>query len=329
MQPPPYGQPGPGLAPPPPSNKRSDGEMVVLYGTSVFYGIGTGLWLDGVAGESDIGFASIAPIVFGAAVPVGLYGFDHYYPFHRGVPESISTGLLLGAVEGVAIAGTQWQLSGGGNPGNTSWGFGGQATATWLFATGGGVGGYVFGEWLRPDSRSLTFIASGGAWGAISGSLFGAGVGSSAPCPVQLPGQPPCTAAWADSASVVGLIGYNVGLAATGILSIKYMPSWRSQQWMWGGFLLGTAASSIVYLGYIGSADDPRHGLIANGLGGLAGVAIAGVLTAHMKDDNGTNNAVQHGAWTAPFQLAMRPVTSPVYGSTQTTGAQLTAWGDF
>jgi len=127
----------------------------------------------------------------------------------------------------------------------------------------------------------------------------------------------------------VGLIGYNVGLAATGALSIKYMPSWRSQAWMWGGFLIGTAASSVVYFGYIGSSDDPRHGLIANSLGGLAGVGLAAALTASWKDDNGTSNSVQHGSWTPPFQLSMQPVTSPLYGSTQTKGVAMILWSDF
>jgi hypothetical protein len=310
--------------------------MAVLYGTTIAYGIGSGIWIDGLAGVGDPGIAFIAPVLLGAALPVGIYAADRYYPFHRGVPESISTGLLLGAVEGMAIAGTQWQLSSntagtsGGGPG--AWSFGGDATATWLFATGGGLGGYLFGEWLRPDSRSLTFIASGGAWGAIAGSLIGAGAGGTTCAANGVIGPPSCSTTesdWANGASVVGIIGYNAGLAATGIVSVKYMPSWRSQQWMWGGFLMGTAASSLVYLFYIGSSDDPRHGLIANGLGGLAGVAVAGVLTSHMKDDNGTNNAVQHGAWTPPFQVAMRPVLSPLYGSTQTTGAQLTAWGEF
>jgi hypothetical protein len=267
-------------------NRRSDGEMAVLYGTSIAYGVGAGIWIDGVAGVSDPGLAFIAPIVFGGAVPAGLYLADHYYAFHRGVPESISTGMWLGAVEGIAIAGTQWQNAAVAN----RWGFGGEATATWLIATAGGVGGYAFGEWLRPDS--------------------------------------PC-GNWADGASIVGLIGYNVGLVATGAISIRYMPSWRSQAWMWGGFLMGTAASSVVYFGYIGSSDDPRHGLIANSLGGLAGVGIAAALTANMRDDNGTSNAAQQGSWTPPFQVAMQPVASPLYGSTQTKGAAVIFSGDF
>lgn len=311
-QPPPYLQP---VAPLPPlhdANKRSDGEMAVLYGTSIAYGVGAGIWIDSLAGGFDPGLDFIAPVLIGGAVPVGLYLTDHYYPFHRGVPESISTGLLLGAVEGIAIAGTQWQHAGGNAPGNTSWSFAGQATATWAISTAGGIGGYAFGEWLRPDSRSLTFIASGGGWGALAGTELGAALGSGD---------------WKDGASIAGLIGYNAGLIATGAISTRYMPSWRSQGWMWVGFLAGTAASSLVYLFYIGSSADPRHGLIANSLGGLAGVGLAAALTANMKDDDGTNNAVKHGLWTPPVDIGVRPVTSPIYGSTETKGVALTASG--
>jgi hypothetical protein len=298
--------------------------MAVLYGTSIAYGVGSGIWIDGVASESDPGLSFIAPILLGGAVPVSIYLADHYYAFHRGVPESISTGLLLGAVEGVAIAGTQYSNS--ANP----WGFGGDATAAFIFSTVGGVGGYAFGEWLRPDSRSLTFIASGGAWGAIAGSEFGAALGGT--CPAPGASVTPCTitgSSWTEATSIVGLIGYNLGLAAAGAVSVKYMPSWRSQGWMWGGFLLGTAASSLVYFAYIGSSDDPRHGLIANSLGGLAGLGLAAALTTNLKDDNGTNNAVQHGEWKPPFQLAMQPVYSPIYGSTETKGIAMSVSGDF
>jgi len=298
--------------------------MAVLYGTTIAYGVGTGIWIDGAAGLSDPGLDFIAPILFGGALPVSLYFADHYYPLHRGVPESISTGLMLGAVEGIAVAGTQFATSSAGN----HWGFGGDATATWIFSSVGGVGGYVFGEWLRPDSRSLTFIASGGAWGAIAGSEFGAALGGSCPSVADL-ANPCSSSSWTNGASVAGIIGYNLGLAATGAVSVKYMPSWRSQAWMWGGFLIGTAASSVVYLAYIPSSADPRHGLIANSLGGLAGLGIAAALTANMKDDNSTNNAAQHGQWKPPFQLGMQPIASPVYGSTETKGVAMNISGEF
>jgi hypothetical protein len=288
-------------SPPVPSDQRGAGEMAVLYGTSIAYGVGTGIWIDGLGKISDPGIAFIAPLAFGAAMPVGVYFLDEYTTLHRGVPASISAGLALGAVEGMAISGTQWQQSGNGGP--NSWGFGTQATVTFLLASGGGVGGYAFGEWIRPDPRSLAFIGDGAAWGAISGSLFGAGVVSGD---------------WKDGSSVWGLVGYNAGILAAGAISVAgYVPSWRTQQAMWLGYLLGTAATSVVYLFYIGSDSDPRHGLIANSLGGLAGVGVAYALAGSMKDPDQTSSS----GWKPPFHLALAP--------TPHGGVAMTAMGTF
>jgi hypothetical protein len=83
---------------------------------------------------------------------------------------------------------------------------------------------------------------------------------------------------------------------------------------MWIGDVLGTIATTPVYLFYIGNSADPRHGLIANALGGLAGVAIAGAITAYWKDPVSTSE------WTPPFQMALAPMQG---------GAALTAMGQW
>ena len=176
--------------------------MAVLYGTSIAWGVGSGIWIDGLANAGDPGIAFIAPLALGAAAPIGVYLWDNYDEFDRGVPSSMATGLALGAVEGIAISGTQWQHSGQGGAG--TWSFSTQATLTWAISTGGGVGGYAFGEWLKPDPRSLAFIASGAGWGAISGSFIGGGAASTS---------------FGDGASIGGLVGYNAGIVVNGAIS--------------------------------------------------------------------------------------------------------------
>ena len=300
--PPPPGYPAP--APPPPtpaapSDMRGPGEMAFLYGASAVYGVGTGVWIDALGKVSDPGIAFIAPLILGAAGPIGVYFLDQGVNLHRGVPASISTGLTLGAIEGLAIAGTQAQLS---DPGN-GWSFRGSASLTWTLATAGGIGGYAFGEWLHPDPRSLGFIASGSGWGALSGAMLGAGASGGG-------------GAWKDGAMIGGLIGYNAGILAAGALSVAYVPSWQTQKYMWIGYAAGTAATSIVYAFYLFSDADPKHGLIANSLGGLAGVAVAAALTANMTDDDGGKQA-----WVPPFQLGFTPLPQG--------GAAATAYGAF
>ncbi|HSY24966.1 MAG TPA: hypothetical protein VK841_22735 [Polyangiaceae bacterium] len=296
-QPAPYPPPQPMFQPPPRNRYRSANEMAFLYGTSAIYGVGTGVWIDSLAGTSDPGIAVLAPVAFGAAVPIGLYLWDQYDEFDRAVPSTIATGLLLGAVEGVAIDGLQWQLTGNGGP--NSWNFKTNTSVVFLTTTVGGVGGYAFGEWLQPDPRGLAFISSAAGWGSIAGVLFGGGV---------VGGD------WKDGAAVWGFSGYNAGIVAAGALSTVYTPSWTTLKYLWAGEVLGTLATTPVYLFYIGSNSDPRHGMIANAFGGLAGIALAAVFTANMTDNGGN-------AWAPPFQLAVGP--------TDHGGASLQAYGQW
>ncbi len=294
--PPPYVPP---LGTAPITNRyRSPGEMAFLYGVGIAYGLGSGVWIDAIGKIDDPGIAFIPPVALGAVVPIGLYFWDQSAKFDRGVPSSIGTGAILGGLEGMAISGLQWQLTGNGGP--SSWGFPTWTTLTFLTATAGGIGGYAFGEWFQPDPRSLGFIASGAGWGAITGVLFGSGV---------VGGD------WKDGAAVWGFLGYNAGILATGALSTVYVPSWETIKYMWAGEVLGTLATTPVYLFYIGSSADPRHGMIANAVGGLAGIGLAAALTANMTDRPGA------ASWMPPFQIAVGP--------TQSRGAQLTAYGQF
>jgi hypothetical protein len=257
--------------------------MLFLYGTGVGYGVGTGIWVDALAGVKDPGLAIIAPIGFGAAVPLGIYLWDENATLRRGVPSSIATGLTLGAVEGLAIAGTQWQHT---RDDNKDWSFRTQATITFLTTTGGGIGGWAFGEWLRPDPRSLSFIASGAGWGALTGTLFGAGLTAR-------------NGDWKDGASIAGLVGYNAGILATGALSTFYTPSYYSQKWMWLGYGGGVAATSVVYIFYLASGTNASNGLIANAVGGLGGLTLAAVFTGNDRDPD------QRSEFKAPFHISV------------------------
>lgn len=318
---PPYGQPGYGQQPaygqpqPQPQPQRSDrrdpSEMTFLYGMSLAYGVGTGIWVDALGGITNPGVAVLAPIGFGAAFPIAVYFWDDYSRFHRGVPSSMATGLGLGAVEGLAISGVHWQHT--GNRALTGATFKGYTTLTFLGATAGGIGGYAFGEWLRPDPHSLAFVASGAGWGAVTGTLFGAGVSGRD---------------WKDAASIAGLVGYNVGIAATGILSTFYVPSYDTIKYMWLGYVAGTAAASLVYVFYAFSDSDPKTGLIANAAGGVAGLGLAAALTAN--HESGRNRS---SVFKPPFQLGMTPVPPPaglgLPMSAAPPGSMISAFGEF
>jgi len=118
-----------------------------------------------------------------------------------------------------------------------------------------------------------------------------------------------------DGAAVWGFAGYNAGIVAAGAVATVYVPSWQTLKYMWLGDLLGTLATTPVYFFYIGSEDQPRHGLIANAVGGLGGLALAAALTGNMSDPPGA------ASWVPPFQIAVSP--------TRAGGAQLMAFGMF
>lgn len=284
-------------APAPQSDKRSGNEMMFLYGSSIAYGVGTGIWVDALFKNSDPGLAAIPPLAFGVAAPVGVYFWDEYSKFNRGVPSSISAGLILGAVEGMAISSLNWQHTDENSEGR--WSFRTTTTVTWLTATGGGIGGYLFGEWLRPDPRSLAFIGSGAAWGAVAGTLFGAGV-------TPRRENTDSRADWKDYASVAGFVGYNAGILATGAISAAgYKPSYTMLRNMWLGFVGGTVASSIVYVFYLGSDAPVWHGLIANAAGGVAGIGLGALLT--VGSDSSASNSYAP-AFKPPMQLGVAPL---------------------
>jgi hypothetical protein len=309
---PPPGQYPPGQ-PPPQSDKRDPGEMTALYVTTALWGVGTGIWLDSLAKIKDPGVAIIMPIAFGAAAPIGAYFWDDQGgPLHRGVPASVSAGLALGAVEGLAVSGTQWQYT---RNRNKDWPFATQTTVTWIFATGGGVGGWAFGEAVRPDPRSMGFIVSGAGWGAASGTMIG----------IAASGKD-----WKDGAAVAGLIGYNVGIVGAGAISLAHTASWESQKYMWLGYLGGALVGCLVFPLYLFSDADPKHGFIGPALGGIAGVAIAGALTWDLKDPGDKRG--QTFKPPVDFAIMPPPRLDPRMGATQDvipSGGVLTGFGTF
>ena len=60
----------------------------MLYGTSVAWGAGTGIWIDVEAGVEDPGLRLIPPLLFGAAAPLSVFFVDRF-AFRNGMPEGL------------------------------------------------------------------------------------------------------------------------------------------------------------------------------------------------------------------------------------------------
>src|SRR5262249_22661781 len=190
-----YGQPynGYGYVPPSGPKKSTPLEIATLYTTATAWGIGTGIWIDALAGTKDPGLSVIAPIIFGVAAPTAVFFADRP-PMRERLPSAIAVGLLVGAGEGLGIAGYQivtakpgvfngFSVLNGkpvGAPSYTpseTWGFKGLTTSVWLGSTLGGIGGWAYGYFLKPSPPANLPIASRGPLGSLIGPRFGRGRG--------------------------------------------------------------------------------------------------------------------------------------------------------
>jgi hypothetical protein len=155
-----------------------------------------------------------------------------------------------------------------------AWGFKGFARSVFIGSIGGAVLGYATAVAMEPSPKTSLLLGSSAAWGAVVGSMFGYG-GSAAGSDFGDAN---------DSASLGGLIGYNVGLAGAAALSTVWVPSYYSLQWMWIGFGAGAAVSLPVFLLYAGGDHDARRGLIFMGTASMLGLGAGGILTMDSKD---------------------------------------------
>lgn len=244
--------------------ERSGAEIASLYGVSVAYGVGVGIWFDAEVGVKDPAGALIAPAILGIAAPIGVYVADA--PMRRGLPAAIAAGAVVGAGEGIGIASLQFVRASKSD----AWGFRGLSRATTLGATLGALGGGAFGYLQHPSPRSSVLVTSSVVWGSAIGGMFGygasakdAGYGRSN-----------------DQAALGGFIGYNVALVGAGALSMVYIPTTTSLEWMWAGAGIGFVASLPVYLLYAGSDSPAKRGLLFSGTATTLGLAAGALFTA-------------------------------------------------
>ena len=173
-----------------------------------------GVWISTEAGFDDPALFLIPPAVLGVAAPVGVYFFDRP-KLKRGVPAAVATGALIGAGEGSGVWSyqhVQRQRS------RTSGAFAALARAEAIGSTLGAAGGLALGYLQSPSPKSSLLMSSSVVWGTAVGSMFGYGATAAG----QGYGQSN------DGAALGGLIGFNVGLAASAGLSTVYIPSYKS-----------------------------------------------------------------------------------------------------
>jgi hypothetical protein len=335
-----YGQQQPyngyGYVAPTGPQKSTSLEIATLYATATAWGIGTGIWIDAEAGTHDPGISLIAPVILGAAAPAAVFFADRP-AMREGLPSAIAAGLLIGAGEGLGIAGYQSVTStdahcdltsvGVGKTVNcvpsTSWGFKGLARAEFIGSTIGGLGGFAYGYFLRPSPKNNVLIGSAAIWGTVIGSEFGWG-GSKLKETFSVPGADGLTltrkTTWSetnDYAALGGLIGFNALVVGAAGLSLAWKPSWQQLEWMWGGFAIGEVASLLVYPFYAAGDSDPRRGLIFQGVAGTIGMVAGafigrpdtpGSIAREQKREHDEEDRQRHGRFARVVGGGLMPV---------------------
>jgi hypothetical protein len=271
--------------------ERTQLELGALYGTSIAYGVGMGIWISTEAGFDDPALFLIPPAVLGVAAPVGVYFFDRPR-LKRGVPAAVATGAIIGAGEGLGV----WSYQHVSSSEENEWGFRALARAEAIGSTIGAAGGLALGYLQAPSPKSSLLVSSSVVWGTAVGSMFGYGATAAG----QGYGESN------DGAALGGLIGFNVGLAASAGLSTVYIPTYRSLVAMWLGAGIGFAASLPIYLLYAREGGPPaKRGLIFSGVATTLGIG-AGALFTFGSEDSASSDvaprfATIHGF--APFAV--------------------------
>ncbi len=253
-----------------PVRERTSLELGVLYGVAGAYGAGIGVWLSTEVGFEDPALFLIPPAILGVGAPVGVYFMDRPR-FKRGAPAAIATGALIGAGEGLGIWGYQVVRA----RKEDEWGFRGLARAEAIGSTLGAAGGLALSYFQSPSPKSSLLISSSVLWGTAVGSMFGYGATAAG----QGYGRSN------DGAALGGLIGFNVGLAASAALSTVYIPSYKSLGAMWLGAGIGFAASLPIYLLYAGDGGPPaKRGMIFSGVATTLGIGAGALFTFGSRD---------------------------------------------
>jgi hypothetical protein len=250
----------------PPRSRSREGaasgvESGTWYLTSAAYGIGLGVWLDAELELQDPALVLIPPSLLGVAMPLGAYIANHP-TLPRGLPAAITAGLVIGAGEGLGVAGVQMVTA------DDPWGFTGLSRALALGSTLGGIGGYAVGVLQEPSPNISVFATSGVVWGSLIGAAVGLGASDAEAGFEQ-------TDEWMGRGA---LIGFNVGLASTMALSTVFVPSMDQLSWMWLGGGIGALASLPVYLFYLGDDGPPaKRGLLFTATATTLGIVAGGV----------------------------------------------------
>jgi hypothetical protein len=239
---------------------RSTDELALLYINSVVYGVGTGAYT-AILAEAGSSAGVVLPMLgFSGAGVLTIALVDHHSQFRYGVPQSMITGMYLGAAQGtlwMSYAATTGYID--PKP---------AATIVWGSATVGVIAGGLLAHNLGSTPGRSSWVGSTALWtGSISALTAGA--------------------ISEDGSHVLlgGALGHGagafIGLATAG----EFAPSIARVRYIDLGGLSGALLGGGLYFALSGDSFEGKAMAITTALGVGTGVGLGAYFTRKMKKD--------------------------------------------
>jgi hypothetical protein len=283
---------GESSAPARPAGERTIDELAQLYASSIFYGVGTGAWLD-VQTQPQTAGGVVLPMVLASGAAAGTIALlDAGHPLHYGVPQSIVSGMYMGLEQGIALS--LWNAS--QSDLSSRWQAATSASVIWGLSSAGAVGGGVLGASLGSTPGRASFVGSASLWTGVVTGLFTATV---------VGGQ---TDGGSD-ALLASEVGLNAGMVAGLLAAGPVSPSIARVRFLDVGAIAGGLAAEGLYLAAAGRSPEAQPGAFFAGLGIAAGLGITWVATSRMPRDQPMGATEETRS-----PMALEPTLAPVRG---------------
>lgn len=282
---------------------RTLDELFELYGSTLTYGVVTGVLVDGGVSEKTSGnydshvAIPITMLSLGAVASLVITIADAKGALRYGVPQSISSGLHMGLEQGFFWA--LWDRSRESVPTPS---YLHTAATVWGFTTAGAIAGGLVGGLAKVTPGQASWVGTISFWPAvILGSISLAATGRDGTLPNIVKGE-----------RNLGLVGGITGLAGlgVGVLTARWVkPSISRTRYIDLGSGLGGLFGGLLCV-----ASNSRRGSECNEAGVFGGIAIGtglGFISSMIVTQWLARNTAENSS---PVLNAMRPSITPVAG---------------
>jgi hypothetical protein len=273
-------------------NERTTDEIAQLYVNSIFYGVGSGLWLDVHTNPNTAGAAVLPLLLFSGASAGTVALLDIGHPLRYGVPQSIVSGLYVGFEEGLVLS--LWNQSQSSS--SSRWQGQTVADVIWGLSTVGAVGGGALGTTLGSTPGRASFVGTSALWTGVVVGLLAAGASGS-------------DSDRAPNALLAAGIGLNAGAIGGLLAAGAVSPSIGRVRFLDVGAIGGGLLVGGLYLAGAGRNPDGRAASVLTGLGVAGGLGVAWAATSGMPADR-----LNEGGGPKPGSVAVEPALVPLPG---------------